>query len=375
MALLDMAFHAQVKCIAVHVNYHKRASAARDSAIVSAYCRNADIPCFVFDAPEGTGNFQDFARRFRYEKFAQVAQKHQAQGVLVAHHRDDDAETYLMQKMRNSQVTHYGLSASAYLFEIRVDRPLLQVPKAQLIDYCTRNKISYGIDETNISDDYLRNRIRKELSEPAISDLLIEKQEKNRQLQEFRQANLELLEKTSVSMETFQELAYPYSFLQNWIRIHVPLKALSEDHLEELYRQIRTSFTLKHDLGPWRIIKQYGQISVLPEPKSYTYSLREASDLQTPFFEILTQADDQHAFDVCDADFPLTIRSALPKETYLVGNKVHKLSRWFISHKIPQGQRETWPVVLNHAGEVIHIFRIRIHRHINTHKTRLYMLK
>jgi tRNA(Ile)-lysidine synthetase-like protein len=375
MALLDLAHRNDVRCIVVHVNYHKRDSADRDMKIVTEYCAKHELPCFVFDAPQGSGNFQDFARRYRYERFAEVVMKEEALGVLVAHHLNDDIETYVMQKMRNSQVTHFGLSESTTLFGVTVDRPLLKFQKKDLEDYCRDNGIRYGLDESNDSDDYLRNRLRKEISVNEIPLLEVEKNEKNLELDEFRKSHLDLLQKTSISMDIFSDLPFPLYFLQHWIRTHIPLKSLSEDHLEELYRQIQTSPAFKQVLGSWRLIKQYGQISVLPEPKSYTYSLKEASDLKTPFFEILTQAQDQHGFDVFDSDFPLTIRNAQNKETYHVDETVHKLSRWFISHKIPLGERESWPVVLNCQGEVIHIFRIRIPRRVNTHKTRLYMIK
>jgi len=375
MALLDLANANRVDCLVVHVNYHKRDTADRDMTIVTEYCTNKNIPCFVFDAPKGTGNFQDFARRYRYEKFAEIVQNHHALGVLVAHHLNDDIETFVMQKMRNSQVTHYGLSDTTTLFGVRIDRPLLAFGKRDLESVCEDKEIRYGLDESNTSDDYLRNRIRKQTDHENLEDLLEEKNQMNLQLQTFRDQHVDLLQKTSIPLTTFSTLSFPLYFLQHWIRSQVPLKSLSEDHLEELYRQIQTSASFKQSLGSWRLIKQYGQISVLPEPKSYTYSLKEAADLKTPAFEILTKAQEQHGFDVVDSDFPITIRNARNGETYLIHETVHKLSRWFISHKIPQAERESWPVVVNCQGEVIHIFRIRIPRRVNTHKTRLYMIK
>ncbi len=375
MALLDMAFTQKVHCIVSHINYHKRESADRDMMIVKDYCTQNQIPVYVFDAPKETGNFQDYARRFRYEKFKAVIYDHHAKGVLVAHHLNDDAETYVMQKMRNSQVTQYGLSESTMIFGVRVDRPLLKFTKQDLIDYCEAHHVSFGIDESNESDDYLRNKVRKQLEGTSITELINEKEIQNQQLFSFKEAHSTLLRKSTLSMEAFNALPYPLYFLGLWIRQQLSVKSLSEDHLEELFRQIQNSRGFKQTLQSGRIIKQYGQISVLPEPKSYTYVLKEAKSLKTQFFEILTQAQDQHGFEVAEGDFPLTIRSARPNEVYFIGEDAHKLSRWFISHKIPQEDRETWPVVLNCQGEVIHIFRIKLPRRVNTHKTRLYMIK
>lgn len=375
MALLDLANQTGVHCIAVHINYHKRDSADRDMRIVQDYCVKHNVPCVVFDAPEKDGNFQDFARRFRYEKFAEVVKNHDASGVLVAHHRNDDLETFVMQKLRNSAVTHFGLSDSTELFGIRVDRPLLQFMKQELIDYCESQGLTYGIDETNLSDDYLRNRIRKQLEDENLDALSAEKDKLNAALDDFRNAHQELLAQNTLSMETFTELPYPLVFLQHWIRTQLPMKVLSDEHLEELLRQIQSSPAFKHPLGNGRLIKQYGQISVLPPPQSYNIFLKAPSNLKTPFFEIKTEAQEIHGFDVIDSDFPLTIRNASFSEQIVIKGKVSKLSRWFISHKIPQAQRESWPVVVNASGEVIYIFRIRIPRVLNTYKSRLYMLK
>ena len=197
----------------------------------------------------------------------------------------------------------------------------------------------------------------------------------NADLEEFRVTHQALLQQSTISLEDFLALPYPLYFLQTWIRSQLKVKALSEDHLEELLRQIQTSPAFKHPLENGRLIKQYGQISVLPPPQSYNILLKAPSNLKTPYFEIQTEAQEIHGFDVVESDFPLTLRNASPSELIVIKGKASKLSRWFISHKIPQAQRESWPVVVNASGEVIHIFRIRIPRVLNTYKSRLYMLK
>jgi tRNA(Ile)-lysidine synthase len=47
---------------------------------------------------------------------------------------------------------------------VKIYRPLLNKWKNELLTYCQRNQIEYGIDETNQTDLYERNRIRKALS-------------------------------------------------------------------------------------------------------------------------------------------------------------------------------------------------------------------
>jgi len=379
MALLDMAFSSDVHCVAVHINYHKRETAQRDEQIVKDYCSKHQQPCFIFNAPEAKGNFQDTARQFRYLKCAQIAKQVDAQGVMVAHHLLDDVETFLIQKQRGSQVTHYGLKSSTVIQDVIVERPLLKWMKENCINYCFENKIDYGIDESNLSDDYLRNRIRKELMSQELSQVLpliiAEKDQLNLSLEHFKNNHHTQLNQTTLTVDQFHRLSQPLLFLQSWIRTHVDLKHLSDDHLNELLKQISGSKDFKQKLGSWRLIKQYGQISLLSAPQSYTYSLKTSGSLKTPEFEIVTEAQANHAFFVEAADFPLTIRNAQAGEVYHKNGVPHKLSRWFISHKIPQSERERWPVVLNCKNEVIHIFRIRLSRSLNTPKTCLYMIK
>jgi tRNA(Ile)-lysidine synthetase-like protein len=378
MALLDMAYKAKVECFVVSVNYHKRDSADRDERLVKDYCETREIDCTLVDAPEGSGNFQDFARVFRYEKFAEVAKTKHALGVMVAHHWMDDLETYLIQKQRRSQVTYYGLQERAVISKTLVVRPLLNFHKEELMDYCDRNKIAYGIDESNTSDDYLRNRLRKELmaySSKELSELFEEKTKDNEDLALYQNKHLKHLNQTTVQVSDFNCLEYPVLFLQLWIRKHTDLKVLSEDHLKELFRQLSNSASLKVKLGSWRLIKQYGQISLLSEPSPYTIVLKKPEDLKTAFFEIKTESEEKHGFIVESSDYPITIRNAIKGEIYYLDGSAHKLSSWFISHKIPQSERESWPVVVNCRNEVIHIARIRIDRHLYTSISKLYMIK
>lgn len=375
MALLDLAHQSDVDCFVVHVNYHHRMTADRDQRLVQAYCDHHQIPCEVFDAPQEPGNFQDSARRFRYAKFMASAKEHGALGVLVAHHRDDDAETIKIQLDRKSLVTHYGLSDSVTLNGLRVDRPLLTFLKKELEDHCLQKKIDFGIDETNLEDTYLRNRIRKSLTSQDINKLLTQKEKLNQELDRFHADHKELLEANPLAIDRLESLEYPVLFLTHWLRRHLPVTALSEDYVIDLYRQIKTGRNFIQPFGEIRLYKQYGQIGSLKKSPSYTYSLKTPMNLSVPEFSIQVYSSHPEGFGVIDIDFPLTIRNARPDERFLIHGKTRSLARWFISHKIPLADRETWPVVENAQGEVIHIHRIRLERAYITPKNVMVMLK
>ncbi|RTE91107.1 tRNA lysidine(34) synthetase TilS [Bradyrhizobium sp. LVM 105] len=101
------------------------------------------------------------AREARYRLLAEAARAVGASHVLTAHTRDDQAETLLMRLLRGSGLA--GLSAMAPLSErdgIVLARPLLDVPKAQLVATLRRAKIGFADDPTNRDPAFTRPRLR-----------------------------------------------------------------------------------------------------------------------------------------------------------------------------------------------------------------------
>ncbi|MET4209823.1 tRNA lysidine(34) synthetase TilS [Bradyrhizobium sp. LA2.1] len=108
------------------------------------------------------------AREARYRLLAQAARNAGASHVLTAHTRDDQAETLLMRLVRGSGLA--GLSAMARLTErdgVVLVRPLLDVPKSQLIATLRRAKIGFADDPTNRDTAFTRPRLRALLPQLA----------------------------------------------------------------------------------------------------------------------------------------------------------------------------------------------------------------
>lgn len=108
------------------------------------------------------------AREARYRLLAQAARGAGASHVLTAHTRDDQAETLLMRMLRGSGLA--GLAAMAPLTDrdgIVLARPLLDVPKTQLIATLKRAKIGFADDPTNRDTAFTRPRLRALLPQLA----------------------------------------------------------------------------------------------------------------------------------------------------------------------------------------------------------------
>ena len=380
MALLDMAFRSELDISVLHVNYHKRDTAIRDQMIVQEYCDSRNIPCYIYDAYELTGNFQDQARIFRYTKLKEVVQKIDAIGVFVAHHKDDDLETLVFQIQRKSKVTTYGLANSTHIFGIRVDRPLLAYTKNELIEYCNRNHISYGIDESNDSLVYVRNRIRKlvsQLSQNEVDELMNLKEEYNQKRFNILEKYKDLLNQTSVSHNIYTSLIdNRHSFLLEWLRIQTNMKTISDKFISELDRQLVNSKSVKLRVSSqYRIVKQYGLIQIIQDEEDYSYRLDLFETLDKQVKLSYQSQKNYSKVQLSKDDFPITITNLRASKNSLQSNIYTKLSRWFIKNKIPVQEREMWPLVFNKQNELIYILNVGYEHGVSTDTIDCYMLK
>ena len=101
------------------------------------------------------------ARNNRYNLLTDFCIKNNFLHLFIAHHKDDNLETFLSRKIAGSDF--YGLkSMSEFSFynKVSILRPLLNYHKDALIDYNKKNKIGYINDPTNLNLNYTRPTIR-----------------------------------------------------------------------------------------------------------------------------------------------------------------------------------------------------------------------
>lgn len=157
-------------CAVCHVNYKKRDSATRDQKIVEDFCKQGKIKLFTKIVKKSeyksakSNNFQTIARLIRYEFFCSTSKKIKNNNLLVAHNLDDFVETAYMQLKRKSNTLFYGIPKNSIYKNLIISRPLLNKRKKELEQYCLSNNIPYGVDETNLTNVYERNIVRKEIA-------------------------------------------------------------------------------------------------------------------------------------------------------------------------------------------------------------------
>lgn len=380
MALLDLCFKQGMVFEVVHVNYHKRETADRDQRIVENYCKERFIKVHVFHAFDLEGNFQMAAREYRYEKCRSVIHSSHADGMMVAHHKDDDLETYLFQKQRQSCVTWFGLKEEIEMKGVRLIRPLLSLRKKELIEYCEINNISYGLDESNLSLDYTRNRLRRDIekmTEDLVDALHEEKNNLNRERQTYRILYQTQLAQSSFSEEEYLKLSKEWPlFLMHWLIQHGAKNALSKAYLDELDRQLKEAQSIVHPLNDsLRLIKQYEMIRLVPKVNDYSISIKLNEELLHPIKFQYKKFDDSQKFVCKTSDFPLVIRNYRQVMKDLNPTIRRSCQRWFIKHKIPLEQRESWPLVFSTSNELIYISHHKQQLGVSTDTIECYMIK
>lgn len=114
------------------------------------------------------GQSEASARDARYDVFAQVVQERE--GLLLAHHRNDQAETLLMRLMRGSgAIGLSGMPPSRPIGLGRLYRPLLEISHHQILAAANDIKLSWVVDPSNDQVHYTRNWIRHSLM-PLLSE-------------------------------------------------------------------------------------------------------------------------------------------------------------------------------------------------------------
>ena len=176
--LCELSGPWDLKLHAVHVNHCIRgAEADGDQKYTEELCRSLGVPCTVFtfdvrkQACEEGLTTEEMGRALRYDAFEKIRQEMLADDIknggtafariAVAQNQNDQAETVLMRILRGTGLD--GLAAMEYTRDGRIIRPLLEISRAEIEEYCAQKGLEPRTDSTNLTPDYTRNKIRLEL--------------------------------------------------------------------------------------------------------------------------------------------------------------------------------------------------------------------
>lgn len=163
MSLLYAFYRLNISAYVVHVNYQKRGVASRkDARLVARMARQWNFENTVVDVnpKEAEGqNFQQWARERRYQLFKESAREQQANGIVLAHNRNDQIETILQKMFRGAGLASW---TAMQVWDGRLFRPLLNVSRDDIAVFAEENDIPYRTDSSNLQSDFARNFLRNE---------------------------------------------------------------------------------------------------------------------------------------------------------------------------------------------------------------------
>ena len=149
-----------------HINHSYRDAALRDEKFsrkiseeknIQFFSKKVDMKQYSID---NSISLEDSGRILRYNCFKEILESEKLNKIAVAHHLDDQVETFFLHLFRGSGID--GLCGIQYRNK-DIIRPLLDISKSEILNYLDENNIEYVADETNFVADVQRNKIRLEM--------------------------------------------------------------------------------------------------------------------------------------------------------------------------------------------------------------------
>lgn len=157
--------HALPPLLALHVDHQLQAASAawREHCQRECAALGIELRCVAVNVAQASRTSpEDAARKARYAAFA--AQLQPGDVLLLAHHADDQAETFLLRALRGAGVAGLAAMSRERVFAgATLVRPLLDVGRNMLALYAAAHQINYVDDPSNDAIGFDRNYVRHEI--------------------------------------------------------------------------------------------------------------------------------------------------------------------------------------------------------------------
>lgn len=404
MVMLDIFlksnYHFDVSI--AYVDHHLRKQSKKEKEFIIEYCKQNNLTLYVKDWPQkfhpATG-IEESARNMRYEFFADVLLKNKIDFLLTAHHKDDQAETFLMKAIRSGNLEELKAIEQMRPFKRKkIFRPFLNFRKQSLKNYAKKNQLTWFEDETNSKNDFFRNRIR------------------NNYLKEFESENSRVVDHFADISNQVQDMILLKDYLLNpWVekikvrqnkqefvgnikKLLVQKEIVQKEILKRMFKEFAINKNLvvnqinevikllNNDLKPQGLIKLGNDLYF---EKSYNlfafknnFFTKEKGQIQINSMVVLNHwmtTKQGEVFGVFDLNklpegefskkvkisknnlkLPLYIRNGLPNDEILLANGGHqKLRRILINQKIKQDKRNMITTLVDSEDDVLYFFNLK----------------
>ncbi|EGQ2765693.1 tRNA lysidine(34) synthetase TilS [Staphylococcus pseudintermedius] len=377
--------YRQLTCL--HVHHGLREASEQEATFIQHYCEQHDIPFYMkrldlSDVVAEGRSIQNDAREMRYQWFDTMMHQLDADGLLTAHHEDDQVETVFYRLFTGKSTrSSLGMSTIEARNGYRLYRPLLNTSKHVIRAYQQQHDVPYFEDTSNASNTYVRNDIRNRIL-PQIDEnaqlksqqllklkawydeaFMLMQHEVDNFIERFVTTNAHSF---TVSRYAFNALTYHVKILTLDTLLHQfeDTVTISErayaDWLQKLAGPVAQT-QLMHT-NQWHADIVYDKLVIMaPMQKSldtYTIQVTEAGTYRFGCYDVqITDMTDLPSSKLC-------IRSRQPGDRIARHDGHHKkVSRLMIDAKVPAYLRAQIPIIETTHGDILAVGTLYIQQH------------
>ncbi|TRN38594.1 tRNA lysidine(34) synthetase TilS [Staphylococcus pseudintermedius] len=377
--------YRQLTCL--HVHHGLREASEQEATFIQHYCEQHDIPFYMkrldlSDVVAEGRSIQNDAREMRYQWFDTMMHQLDADGLLTAHHEDDQVETIFYRLFTGKSTrSSLGMSTIEARNGYRLYRPLLNTSKHVIRAYQQQHDVPYFEDTSNASNTYVRNDIRNRIL-PQIDEnaqlksqqllklkawydeaFMLMQHEVDNFIERFVTTNAHSF---TVSRYAFNALTYHVKILTLDTLLHQfeDTVTISErayaDWLQKLAGPVAQT-QLMHT-NQWHADIVYDKLVIMaPMQKSldtYTIQVTEAGTYRFGCYDVqITDMTDLPGSKLC-------IRSRQPGDRIARHDGHHKkVSRLMIDTKVPAYLRAQIPIIETTHGDILAVGTLYIQQH------------
>ncbi|EGQ2693730.1 tRNA lysidine(34) synthetase TilS [Staphylococcus pseudintermedius] len=377
--------YRQLTCL--HVHHGLREASEQEATFIQHYCEQHDIPFYMkrldlSDVVAEGRSIQNDAREMRYQWFDTMMHQLDADGLLTAHHEDDQVETIFYRLFTGKSTrSSLGMSTIEARNGYRLYRPLLNTSKHVIRAYQQQHDVPYFEDTSNASNTYVRNDIRNRIL-PQIDEnaqlksqqllklkawydeaFMLMQHEVDNFIERFVTTNAHSF---TVSRYAFNALTYHVKILTLDTLLHQfeDTVTISErayaDWLQKLAGPVAQT-QLMHT-NQWHADIVYDKLVIMaPMQKSldtYTIQVTEAGTYRFGCYDVqITDMTDLPGSKLC-------IRSRQLGDRIARHDGHHKkVSRLMIDAKVPAYLRAQIPIIETTHGDILAVGTLYIQQH------------
>lgn len=375
----------ELSLLAVHINHQLRGEESdADEQAVKKLCLSLNVPLIIrkvkvarLSSPENQ------ARIARFSIFDEVMANYCYDKIALAHHREDQAETVVLNMLRGS-----GISGMAGIkpFVGIVIHPMLCFSKPELEGLLQKAKIPWCTDTSNLDNSFTRNKIRNDLLpqlrndyNPSINDhlcflaeIFLQAEEilSERSKQQYRRVTLDY-SPSQVSLELKPLLKmYPLERYYIYRKAYRLVSKVETDFLAAHHKAIEDILeaegskilSLPHGVTVKKLYEELHFLSEVRTPEIAESSLEIDADRSRAVFGAYRfsfkyirnlppppdpeEANLQIVIDAEKIKTPFKIRFRQPGDRFvpLGMNQFKKLKEFFIDEKVPKYERDLLPI-------------------------------